>query len=58
MRRVEVFEHLVQSGRGRGAVGVLLRGAQPGRQRGLVPRSGDCRPQAALDWRLRPLLWL
>ena len=32
-------------------VGVLLGGAQPGRQGGLVLRGRDRRPQAALDWR-------
>ena len=51
MRRVEVSEHLVHSGRGHGPVRVLLSGAQPGRQEGLVVRSGDRRPQAALDGR-------
>ena len=44
MRRVEVFEHLVHSGRGHEPVGVLLCGAQPRRQGGLVLRGGDCCP--------------
>ena len=51
MRRVEVFEHLVRSGRRHEPVGVLLSGAQPRRQGGLVLRGGDCRPQASLDGR-------
>ena len=51
MRRVEVFEHLVHCGRGHGLVGLLLCGAQPGRQGGLILRGGDRCPQAALDER-------
>ena len=51
MRCVEVFEHLVHSGRGHGPVGALLSGAQPGRQGVLVLRGGDRRPQAALEGR-------
>ena len=51
MRRLEMFEHLVHSGRGHALVGVLLSGAKPGRQGGLVLRGDDRRRQAALDWR-------
>ena len=51
MRHVVVFEHLVHSGCGHGPVGVLLGGAQPGRQRGLVLCSGDRCPQAAPEGR-------
>ena len=51
MRRVEVFEHLVQRGRGHGPVVVLLCGTQPGRQGGVILRGGDRRPQAVLDGR-------
>ena len=57
MRRVEVFEHLVHSGRRHGPVGVLLSGAQPGRQRGLGLRGGDGRPQSALDGRRLSVVW-
>ena len=39
MRRMEVFEHLVHCGRGHGPVGLLLCGAQPGRQAGLILRA-------------------
>ena len=58
MRRGKVFEHLVPSGRGHGPVGVLLSGAQTGRQGGLVLRGGDRRAQATLDGRRRPSVWL
>ena len=65
MRRVEVFKHLVHGCRGHGPVGVLLSGAQPGRQGRSLLRGGDRRPQAALDgpapasyWRRRPSVWL
>ena len=51
MRRVEVFKHLVQRGRGHGPVGVLLCGTQPGRQGGFILRSSDRGPQAVLDGR-------
>ena len=51
MRRVQVFEHLVHCGRGQGPAGLLLCGAQPGRQGGLILRGGDRCPQAALDGR-------
>ena len=49
MRRVEVFEHLVHCGRGHGSVGLLLCGALPGCQGGLILRGGARCPQAALD---------
>ena len=51
MCRVEVFGHLVHSGRGHEPVGLLLCGAQPGRQGGLILRGRDRCPQAALDGR-------
>ena len=57
MCHVEVFEHLVHSGLGHGLVGLLLSGAQPGHQRGLVLRGGDRRPQAALDRRGPGVVW-
>ena len=34
MRRVEVFQHLVHSGRGNGPVGVLLSGPSQGAREG------------------------
>ena len=51
MRRTEVFEHLVHCGPAHGPVGLLLCGAQLGRQGGLILRGGDRCPQAALDGR-------
>ena len=51
MRRMEVFEHLVHGSRGHGPVGLLLCGAQPGRQGGLNLCGGDRCPQAAFDGR-------
>ena len=51
MRRVEVFEHFVHSGRGHVPVGVLLCGAEPRRQGGLALPGGDCCRKAALEGR-------
>ena len=51
MRSVEVFEHLVHGRQGHAPVGVLLGGALPGRQGGLVLRRSDRRLQAAVDGR-------